>query len=177
MEVRAAERRSTRRLQFKTALHVRVWKSGPTERRAESVNLSETGAFFRHRCAYSNRVSHRNPPEDGGGDYRQPPPTGWRGTWCASSGSIRFAAICVGACSSTTTKSCRQRPMPRFEIGPPSKGTRTGICEIRFHSWRTRFRRLSPVPSRRESNGNSIEPANSLRQRETAGISAALDSR
>ena len=46
MEVRAAERRSTRRLQFKTALHVRVWKSGPTERRAESVNLSETGAFF-----------------------------------------------------------------------------------------------------------------------------------
>jgi hypothetical protein len=46
MEVRAAERRSTRRLQFKTALHVRVWKSGPTERRAESVNLSETGAIF-----------------------------------------------------------------------------------------------------------------------------------
>jgi hypothetical protein len=45
MEVRAAERRSTRRLQFKTALHVRVWKSGPTERRAESVNLSEPGAF------------------------------------------------------------------------------------------------------------------------------------
>jgi len=176
MELRAAERRSTRRLQFKTALHVRVWKSGPTERRAESVNLSETGAFFAADAPIAIgsviEILLKMAEEITGN-----PPTAWRGTWCASSGSIRFAAICVGACSSTTTKSCRQRPMPRFEIGPPSKGTRTGICEIRFHSWRTRFRRLSPVPSRRESNGNSIEPANSLRQRETAGISAALDSR
>jgi hypothetical protein len=46
MEPYASERRISRRLQFKTAMRVRVWKSGPTERRAESENLSETGAFF-----------------------------------------------------------------------------------------------------------------------------------
>jgi hypothetical protein len=46
MEVRESERRISRRLQFKTALRVRVWKSGPAERRAESENLSESGAFF-----------------------------------------------------------------------------------------------------------------------------------
>ena len=46
MEGRASERRATRRLQLNTALRVRVWKSGPTERIAECVNLSEAGTFF-----------------------------------------------------------------------------------------------------------------------------------
>ncbi len=46
MEVRGSERRNSRRLQCKTALQVRVWKSGPIERRAESLDLSKTGAFF-----------------------------------------------------------------------------------------------------------------------------------
>ena len=46
MEVRASERRVSRRLQVKTALQVRIWKSGSTERNAESENLSERGAFF-----------------------------------------------------------------------------------------------------------------------------------
>jgi hypothetical protein len=46
MEVYTSERRVSCRLQFKTALRVRVCKSGPTEYRAESENLSEGGAFF-----------------------------------------------------------------------------------------------------------------------------------
>jgi len=46
MEVRASERRVTRRHQIKTALQLRVWKSGPTELRVQSLDLSEKGAFF-----------------------------------------------------------------------------------------------------------------------------------
>jgi hypothetical protein len=46
MEVRESERRISRRLQVTTPLRVRVWKSGSTERKTGSVNLSETGAFF-----------------------------------------------------------------------------------------------------------------------------------
>jgi hypothetical protein len=46
MEVRESERRISRRLQVITPLRLRVWKSGSTERKTESVNLSETGAFF-----------------------------------------------------------------------------------------------------------------------------------
>jgi Tfp pilus assembly protein PilZ len=46
MEVPVCERRIFRRLQLKTSLRVRVWKSGPAERKAESLDLSENGAFF-----------------------------------------------------------------------------------------------------------------------------------
>jgi len=46
MELYPSERRFSRRLQFKTAMRVRVWKSGPTERRAEAETLSENGTFF-----------------------------------------------------------------------------------------------------------------------------------
>lgn len=46
MELHASERRISRRLQLKTALRVRVWKSGSSEQRAESENLSERGTFF-----------------------------------------------------------------------------------------------------------------------------------
>ncbi len=46
MEVRASERRVTRRHQIKTALQLRVWKSGPTELRVQSLDLSEKGASF-----------------------------------------------------------------------------------------------------------------------------------
>lgn len=46
MEVHNSDRRKSRRHQFKTPLRVRVWKSGPAERKAESENLSEQGAFF-----------------------------------------------------------------------------------------------------------------------------------
>jgi hypothetical protein len=46
MEVYASERRISRRLQFKTPLRVRVWKSGPAEQLSESENLSERGTFF-----------------------------------------------------------------------------------------------------------------------------------
>ncbi len=46
MELHKSDRRISRRLPLKTVLRVRVWKSGPTERRTESVNVSESGAFF-----------------------------------------------------------------------------------------------------------------------------------
>jgi hypothetical protein len=46
MEVRASERRVSRRLKLKTTLRVRIWKSGSTEHRVESENLSERGTFF-----------------------------------------------------------------------------------------------------------------------------------
>jgi hypothetical protein len=46
MDVRLPDRRNSRRHQLKTASRVRVWKSGSTERRAESENLSERGTFF-----------------------------------------------------------------------------------------------------------------------------------
>ena len=42
MKVRERERRVARRLPIKTALRLRVWKSGPIERRSESLDLSET---------------------------------------------------------------------------------------------------------------------------------------
>ena len=40
------DRRFSTRHKFKTALRVRVWKSGLPEERAESVNLSQRGIFF-----------------------------------------------------------------------------------------------------------------------------------
>jgi hypothetical protein len=46
MEVYVSDRRIFPRHLLKTALRVRVWKSGSTERRAESQNLSESGTFF-----------------------------------------------------------------------------------------------------------------------------------
>jgi PilZ domain len=46
MQFYNADRRSSHRLQFKTALRVRIWKSGSGEQRAESENLSERGTFF-----------------------------------------------------------------------------------------------------------------------------------
>ena len=46
MEVPASERRICRRLQVRTPLRVRVWKSGSAQRRTESVNISKTGTFF-----------------------------------------------------------------------------------------------------------------------------------
>jgi len=46
MDVRLPDRPNSRRHLLKTALRVRVWKSGSTERRAESENLSERGTFF-----------------------------------------------------------------------------------------------------------------------------------
>ena len=56
MEVRASERRVTRRHQIKTALQLRVWKSGPTELRVQSLDLSEKRGLFRHRCAHTYRI-------------------------------------------------------------------------------------------------------------------------
>jgi Tfp pilus assembly protein PilZ len=46
MEIHESERRISLRLPLKTALWVRVWKSGSAQRSTESVNLSQTGAFF-----------------------------------------------------------------------------------------------------------------------------------
>ena len=46
MEAYISERRISPRLLFKTALRVRVWKSGPGEQSAESENLSEGGTLF-----------------------------------------------------------------------------------------------------------------------------------
>lgn len=40
------DRRFSQRHNVKTALRVRVWKSGLPEERAESVNLSQRGIFF-----------------------------------------------------------------------------------------------------------------------------------
>lgn len=46
MDFFTADRRSSHRLQVKTALRVRIWRSGSGEQRAESENLSERGTFF-----------------------------------------------------------------------------------------------------------------------------------
>lgn len=46
MDKDKSDRRICPRLPFKTAMRVRVWKSGPAERNAESENLSERGTFF-----------------------------------------------------------------------------------------------------------------------------------
>jgi hypothetical protein len=46
MEVHQSDRRNSRRIQFKTALRLRIWKSGSAERRVESENLSEHGTLF-----------------------------------------------------------------------------------------------------------------------------------
>jgi hypothetical protein len=46
MEVHQSDRRNSRRIQFKTALRLRVWKSASAERRLESENLSEQGTLF-----------------------------------------------------------------------------------------------------------------------------------
>ena len=46
MEGYVSERRNSPRHLLKTKLRVRVWKSGWSERRAESENLSERGVFF-----------------------------------------------------------------------------------------------------------------------------------
>lgn len=47
------DRRFSQRHNFKTALRVRVWKSGLPEERAESVNLSQRGIFF----AFNSRIA------------------------------------------------------------------------------------------------------------------------
>jgi len=46
MDKANSDRRICPRLPFKTSMRVRVWKSGPAERKAESENLSERGTFF-----------------------------------------------------------------------------------------------------------------------------------
>jgi hypothetical protein len=46
MEAHESERRIFPRLQFKTALRMRIWKSGLAECRAESEDLSERGTYF-----------------------------------------------------------------------------------------------------------------------------------
>jgi len=46
------DRRSSCRHSLKTALRVRVWKSGMPEHRAESVNLSQRGIYFATKRSY-----------------------------------------------------------------------------------------------------------------------------
>jgi hypothetical protein len=46
------DRRSSCRHSLKTALRVRVWKSGMPEHRAESVNLSQRGIYFATKQSY-----------------------------------------------------------------------------------------------------------------------------
>lgn len=46
MSSNGSDRRAFRRVPFKTAMSVRIWKTGPAERKIESENLSERGAFF-----------------------------------------------------------------------------------------------------------------------------------
>jgi hypothetical protein len=46
------DRRSSCRHSLKTALRVRVWKSGMPEHRAESVNLSQRGIYFATKQPY-----------------------------------------------------------------------------------------------------------------------------
>jgi len=46
MEGYVSERRNSRRHLFRTKLRVRAWKSGWSERRVESEDLSERGVFF-----------------------------------------------------------------------------------------------------------------------------------
>jgi hypothetical protein len=46
MKISSSDRRLSRRLNFKTPLRVRIWKSAGPEHRTESVNLSQNGVFF-----------------------------------------------------------------------------------------------------------------------------------
>jgi hypothetical protein len=46
MKIANSDRRLSRRLNFKTPLRVRIWKSTAPERRTESLNLSLNGVFF-----------------------------------------------------------------------------------------------------------------------------------
>ena len=46
METCVTDHRLSRRRKLKTPLRLRIWKSGPAEENAESVDLSEGGIFF-----------------------------------------------------------------------------------------------------------------------------------
>ena len=46
MTSNGSDRRAFHRVPFKTSMRVRIWKTGSVERRIESENLSERGAFF-----------------------------------------------------------------------------------------------------------------------------------
>ena len=45
MVMQLSERRTSRRVKFSTDLRLRVWKAGVAERRAKSIDLSESGAL------------------------------------------------------------------------------------------------------------------------------------
>jgi hypothetical protein len=46
MKISTSDRRLSRRLNFKTPLRVRIWKSAAPEQRTESLNLSQNGVYF-----------------------------------------------------------------------------------------------------------------------------------
>lgn len=118
MEIHESERRVSRRLQFKTALRVRVWKSGTTEQRSESQNLSERGTFFATNALITIgsvvEILLRMPEEITGH-----PATEWRctGHVVRIEPSILRWATWVLVSSSIAMKSCGQRPLcPRESV-------------------------------------------------------------
>jgi hypothetical protein len=46
MVVHVSDRRTSHRIKFSTDLRLRVWKAGLAERRAHSIDLSESGALL-----------------------------------------------------------------------------------------------------------------------------------
>jgi Tfp pilus assembly protein PilZ len=79
MKIASADRRIARRLNFKTPLRVRIWKSVLPERSAESVNLSQSGVFFASdsflREGETVEILLKMPEE-----ITDEPPTEWRCT-------------------------------------------------------------------------------------------------
>jgi Tfp pilus assembly protein PilZ len=73
------DRRFAERFNVKTTLHLRVWKSGLPEQKAESVNLSRRGIFFSTNSNLSKgqvvEILLKMPEEITG-----EPPTEWRCT-------------------------------------------------------------------------------------------------
>src|SRR5882762_8229121 len=129
MEVRASERRVSRRLQVKTALQVRIWKSGSTERNAESENLSERGAFFATDAplAIGSAVEIlETMPEEITGK----PSGDARDTWCVSNRSKLPGASSVLAYSLIATKFCGQNPEDNMQRRGLIVDDEQVVCEL-----------------------------------------------
>jgi hypothetical protein len=71
MEGYVSERRNSPRHLLKTKLRVRAWKSGWSERRAESETHLGKRSLFRHRGTPGYRLGGRGSSENAGGDQRQ----------------------------------------------------------------------------------------------------------
>lgn len=135
MEVRQAERRISHRLQFRTALRFRVWKSGPAEQSTESLNLSQLvfssprmnlcpsdplSSFFL-TCPKKSPV---NPRRTGAAPL----------TSCVLNRWIRSAASSVSAHSLTAMKLCAHGRKSRFDLAELSMHSKNHVASHSFTS-------------------------------------------